>query len=904
MVLDTNTYTQEHIEIRWEIEKAPIDMALVSWNKTEFTYSGEHQAPIIENLPKEITLSEYSLEEILFSGNQAVSQSIEAGSYIITATISYDTDNYVLVNNSLQPCGFIIHKAVIDVSAVEWESVDNFVYDLEEHKPVLMNLPELISATYTYYNMQGVEVSTVNAGAYYVVATLIFDEKNYNLSEELVLEKEFSVRKATIDTSLLVWPTTYLYEWREEGYTFSFDESITKDMIEITYTYYTNAYYEPNEVVEKPTAIGRYKVVATFNYDSENYAFSTNVVDEFEFVIEGRQIDTSSIKWIIPETPLVYNGEEQFLYVSGVPEGIEATYYGATDAGERSFGVGLSGENYQSIYMSTKYTIEKATIDLTQFVLTQTEYEYSGSQYYIPESNIIHPYGDVVRLDCITGYYETQVGEYQMVVDIDLRDDDNYNPIGVYYLYFDWEIVPRTIIHEDVHWVGDEVISYTKSLPIPFLTNVYTYIDVIYTYYKFNDSTSEYESITRSGISRAGKYKVEAQYDPYDLANYNLIENDYPKFFEFEVVTSDYNFSKIMMNSTTYRYADGKYAIQEEDRDVQFKYYNMSSYRGLMLAYENFAPNDYHPYGDYTAIPLSLDSTVLYINGENIDCVISGDDPNGGVHGGEYTTTITLKLGEGHTEGKYNKVTKVYEISWVKLKRFKVEDAGVAGTKYNEKEFMRLKNLYLGESLMNSSSGHYIGFAINFEYRSNSKTTVKLYSDNGKTVSPEYCPANNSTHLDTYLRLNLYTYHEKIEINYNEAGYTHTQIINIICLPMLTVNGEEVMINGFPESDVRIYTSQTDKLTLTFDVSDKKYGTSPNFTAGEIFDKYKIYYSDSEYDYDDENLIEASNPTVTVEDNNLYLHIWNADYENGSGRKYVVSIILINPDAPIGGTDY
>lgn len=150
-----NYYCPDSISATLTVLPAPLT---VNYSFTEFVYDGSAKIPTAEA----VLVSGLKLN-IPMSG--AVS---DAGEY--TATAVFDNKNYYLINPTV---AFTVKKADIPLDGIVW-SEGEFVYDGTEKRVFISGLPQNVSvAGY-------VDAAAATAGEYEAVASLVYDERNYN----------------------------------------------------------------------------------------------------------------------------------------------------------------------------------------------------------------------------------------------------------------------------------------------------------------------------------------------------------------------------------------------------------------------------------------------------------------------------------------------------------------------------------------------------------------------------------------------------------------------------------------------------------------------------------------------------------------------------------------------------
>ena len=177
---DSNNYYPVSVNpINWEIKKVKLDMKDVAWNYAgAFTYNGSKHTVALTNVPSEITVT--------YTDNEATN----AGTYVAVATLSYDKDNYELINNTISSLTWIINQQELDMQDVVWNYAGAFAYNGSKHTVTLVNVPSEITVTYT-------ENEATNAGTYVAVATLSYDKDNYTVINNNVDSLRWEITPST-----------------------------------------------------------------------------------------------------------------------------------------------------------------------------------------------------------------------------------------------------------------------------------------------------------------------------------------------------------------------------------------------------------------------------------------------------------------------------------------------------------------------------------------------------------------------------------------------------------------------------------------------------------------------------------------------------------------------------------
>ena len=162
---DANNYeiTGEVGDLAWVINKANLDASALTWNYTEaFTYSGNAYTVELQGTVAGVTVT--------YTGNTATN----AGTYTATATLSYDSNNYN-VTGAPADLEWVINKAKIDVSNVQWDYTGPFTYDGSAKTVVLAanTVPAGVSVAYA-------NNTYTNVGTYTATATLSLNDAANN----------------------------------------------------------------------------------------------------------------------------------------------------------------------------------------------------------------------------------------------------------------------------------------------------------------------------------------------------------------------------------------------------------------------------------------------------------------------------------------------------------------------------------------------------------------------------------------------------------------------------------------------------------------------------------------------------------------------------------------------------
>ena len=301
------------------INKATINMSGVTFNDATFTYDGNVKSLAVSGtIPSEITKVNYT------NNNQ-----INAGSYTVTASFEYDTDNYNTVDD--MEATLIINKVSYDTSVVVFEDA-TFTYDKTAKSIYATNVPSGVQVAYTNNGQ-------INASTYTVRVTFsISDSTNYEVTVPYK-EATLTINKATIDMTGVTF----------ENGTFTYDGSAKSIYVsnnlpeEITSVNYTN-----NGQVNAST----YTVTASFEYDPDNY----NDVDNMTatLTINKASIDTSVVGF--SNVTVDYDGTAKSIMATNLPTSITVDY---TNNGQINAGTYTITATF--VYDTVNYTVTVAS---------------------------------------------------------------------------------------------------------------------------------------------------------------------------------------------------------------------------------------------------------------------------------------------------------------------------------------------------------------------------------------------------------------------------------------------------------------------------------------------------------------------------------------------------------------
>jgi len=263
-----------------EITKADYDMRGVSFNDTILPYNGSSRSIYIRGtLPSGVSVS--------YIGNGQKAR----GTYTVTAKFSVSSPaNY----NVPEPmvAELVIDKGNYNMSGVSLKN-SKVTYDGKTHSITISGtLPSGVSVSYVGNGQKEIGVYTV------VAEFKVSDAVNYNVPEPM--EAELAIEKATYSMSgVSLKNSKVTYDGKPHSITLS--GTLPKG---VTVSYFGNGEVEA----------GVYTVTAEFSVaDPEHY----NVPEPLTAILEIAEIKTKVSKPAVPNTRLVYTGEE---LSAGIPE--------------------------------------------------------------------------------------------------------------------------------------------------------------------------------------------------------------------------------------------------------------------------------------------------------------------------------------------------------------------------------------------------------------------------------------------------------------------------------------------------------------------------------------------------------------------------------------------------------
>ena len=159
--------------------KGDIDISGVIFENKEYTYDGNVKKLEAKNVPDTL---DYEIK--YYINNEEISDAINHGEY--KAKLIFKVKNEDLYNkpNDLE-ANLIINKQVIDIN--DLTITNEFIFNKEEQKIAISNLPTGITYTESYYDKYNNLVNPFNSGIYRAKINFIINNDNYDIDSEYEL---------------------------------------------------------------------------------------------------------------------------------------------------------------------------------------------------------------------------------------------------------------------------------------------------------------------------------------------------------------------------------------------------------------------------------------------------------------------------------------------------------------------------------------------------------------------------------------------------------------------------------------------------------------------------------------------------------------------------------------------
>lgn len=345
----------DHLILEWTIEQKSIDMSGVKWQNTdELEYTGEAQNITLEytTLPEGINSITYIYTRYNHYDNPVVENIIDAGGYLVEATVNYDSVNYKLINAPNLTQSVYIDTASLFFYEFEWDydAENPYIYDGNPHRPQITNLP---AGTWTTHSI----APQVEVGSYKLEVFIYGD--NYDYEKETIW---FSIEKITLDVANFKFsPSTFIYDG-------------TPKTPQVTSIYDSNAYSV--ELASSGDQIsfidaGTYEIEYYIQVlDTEHYNYFHEVVT-LSYSILPKEVSMAGARWVGEHTvdfiPYeLLNGVKEYPHLIGTAEEINFVYrYYRLDEETKEY---VECDKYMD--GAATYKIEFYPEDCTNYIIT------------------------------------------------------------------------------------------------------------------------------------------------------------------------------------------------------------------------------------------------------------------------------------------------------------------------------------------------------------------------------------------------------------------------------------------------------------------------------------------------------------------------------------------------------
>lgn len=450
------------------IKKAGVDLSKVRWaESSDMTYDGSVKEVWLEGLPEGVTVQ--------YENNSG----INAGHYKTSVKFEYDEDNYSIPVR-IKDYEWTIRKARYEMSQVEWDYSEAFVYDGTERNVTLINLPEGIDVTYSGN-------TAVDAGVRTATVSFKYDEINYEKPEP-VLPCIWEIKKQVIDARTIEWS-----EYSDFVYDGFAKSVVITNLPEDAQVEYYNT---------EETQAGKYLAMATL---TGNYY--SNLPIEYEWEIRKAKYDMSGVHWNY-SAPFTYDRESHEVYLTALPSGINVQYQNHinADSGDyiaRASFICADPHNYFTPEdITLTWSIKKQIADMSQVHWNYTEpFTYNGETKTVELLGL--PAGVYAVIENGSA---VNAGFY--VAHANLKYD-NHNVSVEQPVDCQWQINKAKYDMSAVRWDYDAAFVYDGTGKSIVLINLPDGISVEY---------SENSKID------SGKYIATAKLTPCDITNYEVPE--------------------------------------------------------------------------------------------------------------------------------------------------------------------------------------------------------------------------------------------------------------------------------------------------------------------------------------------------------------------------------------------
>lgn len=564
--------------LNWKINPKVISLEDVTWGTSE-TYTGEEQTIEITSA----TNLEYA--DITYEGNKATN----AGSYLVTATITSKDSNYVFADPTLAHA-YDINKKNISVGTITWGEDQVVTYDGSEHTLEVTGYENDDLIDIAYVTAKG----GTNAGDYVVkvIFTLKDEAKaNYNLVGTTSASATLTINPVEISSSDLV-------TWSEDD-TFTYDgnkhsviATINADYVDIVDFGYIHNALKTHEA----TNAGEYtaQIVCQVNQDNAgNYIIVDDEAFSYDWSIEKAVVKIEDLTWSSDEG-FVYDGESHSITlsynVSGAPtDVVQAIISDASkvNAGTYTATVNfelLDTDNYEffaDYHDEQEWSIAKSVVKIENISWSSDEgFVYDGESHSINVTyNIVGAPEDVISVT-VSDASKVDANTYLATVEFELLDTDNYELSAYNDNEHEWTISKAIINVDSFEWSYDGTAYIYDGLThnVNILNELPEQVEVTY--------TGDNDEVNAGSYSTTATLSIKAEYlNNYEFAEGATLES-----------TVDWEIAKKHVSPGTIIYSDSEFVYDNTDKTVSIVSYENSNVIDASIT-DNVKKNA----GDYTA---------------------------------------------------------------------------------------------------------------------------------------------------------------------------------------------------------------------------------------------------------------------------------------------------------------
>ena len=285
-------YVTKKLNATLIIEKASLDLSNVKFTDNTVEYDGTAKTLEVENLPEGV-----KVEYEIWNQDKTVrlNNAINVGSYVFVAKFGTSDENFD--QTQTMDANLTITKASYDMSGVKLADAVK-EYDGNDYKAKLVDstaLPEDITVSFKYFNMEGKEVeSTKDAGEYKIVAS--FEGKNANYEEIPSMEAKLTVTKKPVMIDGKVIFNSKTINFDRQPHSLEINGNLPDGV--------TVSYENNNQIIA-----GEYKVIARFENSNKNQELDITELEAY--LIINKTIEAPQV--VDPDTGLERDLEDKDL---------------------------------------------------------------------------------------------------------------------------------------------------------------------------------------------------------------------------------------------------------------------------------------------------------------------------------------------------------------------------------------------------------------------------------------------------------------------------------------------------------------------------------------------------------------------------------------------------------------